>query len=157
MITNAFSAGFGPNTQRALLLPVGSSDRVTKYKIFQCRLLILVSAAYPDGSAVVGADRLDGVGLQITSRISASYSRNGTVLLPGTTPDVDDRRVASARGRGAGSRGVAADGDQLAQGQGLRLPLRGWLQASVHCGGDKAALGGAAVRSVSLTRLTGVP
>lgn len=78
MIANAFSAGFHLIIQRALPPPVGSSERVTRYKHF--------NAACSFGkcprarTALRYLALIDSIALvvQITRRISTSYSRNGT-------------------------------------------------------------------------------
>jgi hypothetical protein len=61
VIANAFGAGFHRMAQCARPPPVGSSDRVTRYRHFQRRGLVGEVASGLDGAAVAGVDRLNRI------------------------------------------------------------------------------------------------
>lgn len=78
VIANVFSVGFHLVTQRALAPPVGSSDRVTRYR----HLIAAASFGKCPRARTTFLYRalIDSIALvvQITRRISTWYSRNGT-------------------------------------------------------------------------------
>jgi hypothetical protein len=61
VIANAFKAGFHRIIQRARPPPVGSSDRVTRYKHFSAEASVGEVASGLDGAAVAGVDRLNRI------------------------------------------------------------------------------------------------
>jgi hypothetical protein len=61
-MAKALRASFQRTAHRVLPVPLGSRDRVTRYRHFRAALLGGEMASGLDGSSVTGVEALDGVG-----------------------------------------------------------------------------------------------